>query len=99
MSSTRSKTESTHPWIQPCVRKLADYFQDERRLRKVWKASTKLGTQPGGIGMFSASPEPGVVCEWWPVTLIRSEMSWIRPHRVLVDRVDDVVQRVFVSLV
>ena len=86
-------------WIPSFRRKLVGYWDGESKMRTVYQAATKLGTQPGGIGLFSLPPVPGTVCEWWPVTTQLSDMRWQRPKRVHVDRVDDVVQRVFTSLV
>jgi hypothetical protein len=88
----------SHPWITPLRRKLSGYWDGEPKMRKVWQASTKLGTQPGGIGLFSAEPVVGVVCEWWQVKISPSDQIYQKAHRVMVDRIDDVVQRVFVRL-
>jgi hypothetical protein len=99
-AKTRSlPTLPEHPWIQPLRRKLVGYWDGESHVRTVWQAATKLGTQPGGIGLFSAPPAVGVSCEWWQVTPRASDMRWQRPRRVHIDRIDDVIQRVFTSLV
>lgn len=92
-------TLPSHPWIPSFRRKLVGYWSGEQAMRTVWQASTKLGTMPGGIGWFSSPPEIDVVCEWWQVTLNPLDVRWQQPRRVHVDRIDDVIQRVFVSLV
>lgn len=89
----------SHPWIVVTRRKVGGYFDRGPRVRRLWRASTKLGTKPGGIGVFGMEPAVGITCEWWPITVRASELQWTRPYRVYIDRIDDVVQRVFVSLV
>lgn len=96
----RSRTLPDHPWIEVLRRKLIGYWDnDDGRVRTVYKASTKLGTQPGGIGLFSSPPAVGVVCEWWQLTIHPGDVRWQPAKRVHIDRIDDVLQRVFTSLV
>jgi hypothetical protein len=88
-----------HPWIGKSRRMLVGYWEGTSKMRTVWSAPTKLGTQPGGIGLFSEPPAVGVVCEWWQEKPNKADVRWQQPKRVHIDRIDDIVQRVFTSLV
>lgn len=73
-------------WIQRGRRKV------DGRLRNVWRAQAKIGTMPGTIALFLSEPIEGQACEL--VEDVGRDVRWQRPHRVTINRIDDVAQRV-----
>ena len=83
-------TTDQRPWIVRRRRKV------DGRVRPVWRAQAKIGTQPGTLALFLSEPIEGQSCDL--VEDVGADVRWERPRRVTVDRIDDAAQRVRCSL-
>ena len=85
-----TRTTENRQWITKSRRKV------DGRVRAVWRAQAKIGTNPGTIALFLSEPVEGQPCDL--VEDVGADVRWERPHRVTIDRIDDVAQRVRCSL-
>jgi hypothetical protein len=95
--SAAARSASLGPWIKPLRRKVRGYDlgDEDPGIRRVWRANTKLGSQPGGIGLFLARPAVGVVCGW---ILDGPDAMYTWPKRVRIERIDPGIGMVFTEL-